>query len=109
MFIKDGFAYAGDPKPILCVLRAQPLDGHALKVKFNDGTQFMVDMSPLITGPVFSALQDQTVFNQVYVEHGIPMWCDGEIDIAPEWLREHGCSIDESNFTCSVPPCSGRG
>ena len=95
MYIKDGIAYAGDPRPILGVLSARPLEGHTLKVQFTDGTQAVVDMSPLLSGAAFAALRDKTVFDQVAVEHGIPMWREGEIDIAPEWLCEHGQPIEQ--------------
>ena len=98
MYIKDNIAYADETRPVLCVLSVQPLEGHALQVRFNDGTQSIVDMSPLLPGPVFSALRDTAVFSQVYVEHGIPMWLDGEIDISPEWLRANGQPMEQRDL-----------
>ena len=90
MYIKDGIAYAGNTKPLLNVLSARPLDGHKLRIKFSDGVLSVVDMTPLLDSPAFAPLKDKAVFDQVYVEYGVPMWCEGELDIAPEWLRENG-------------------
>ena len=95
MYIKDGIAYADDPRPIMSVLSARPLDGYRLNVKFGDGAQCIVDMAPLLDRPAFTSLRDKEVFDQVYVEYGVPMWCEGEIDIAPEWLRENGQLIEQ--------------
>jgi len=90
MYIKDGIAYAGDSTPTLSVLSARPLEDHKLRVKFSDGTQRIVDMAPLLESHAFIPLRDKAIFDQVYVEFGVPLWCEGEIDIAPEWLQAHG-------------------
>ena len=45
-------------------------------------------------GSAFAPLKDEEVYQSVYVERGIPMWCDGMIDIAPERLYEVGIPID---------------
>ena len=86
----EGIAYAGNLKPILSVLNAYPLDNFILEVEFCDGVQNVVDMTSLMDSPAFLPLKDKAVFDCVYVEYGIPMWCDGEIDISPEWLYENG-------------------
>jgi len=94
MYIKDGVAFAGDIQPVLCVSCVRPLEGYKLKVAFSDGTQHIVNMAPLLDSAVFAPLKDTAIFNQVYVEYGVPMWCDGEIDIAPEWLQENGQLVE---------------
>jgi len=94
MHIKDGIAYAGDPMPILSVLSVRPLEGHKLKVKLSNGSLCVVDMASLLDRPAFAPLRDTATFHQVYVEYGVPMWCDGEIDIAPEWLEENGQPVE---------------
>ena len=94
MHIQDGIAFAGDAKPVFGVLRARPLAGHKLSVVFSDGTQRIVDMAPLLDSLAFSPLRDAAVFNQVYVDYGVPMWCEGEIDISPEWLQENGQLVE---------------
>ena len=94
MYVKDGIAYAGNPKPILNVLCIRPLDNFKLMVEFNDGTQRVVDMTPVLGNPAFMPLRDKTIFDCVYLESGFPMWHDGEIDIAPEWLYENGHLVE---------------
>jgi hypothetical protein len=39
------------------------------------------------------ALKDKDLFNSVYVDYGVTVWNEGTIDIAPEFLYEHGVSI----------------
>ena len=96
MYIKDDIAYADDPTPILYVSSAHPLKGYKLQVTFSDGMRHAVDMTPLLDNPAFAPLRDKAAFDDVYVEYGVPMWCDGEIDIAPEWLRKNGQPIEQS-------------
>ena len=95
MYIKDGIAYANESTPILSMLSVRPLDGHKLRVKFNDETQRIVDMTPLLDSYAFIPLRDKAIFDQVYIEFGVPLWCEGEIDIAPEWLQENGWPIEQ--------------
>ena len=34
-------------------------------------------------------MNDENVFRDVYIDYGIPVWMDGEIDIDPLYLFEH--------------------
>ena len=86
MYIVDGICYADDPTPILTVSEIQPLDGHNLRVVFSTGIEKTVDFTPMLSYPAFRPLQDEAVFRDVSLEHGVPVWMDGEIDIAPECL-----------------------
>jgi hypothetical protein len=90
LYIKDGVAYAGDPNPILGVRHVRPLDGYQLLVSYSNGEKRITDMTSLLDRPAFQPLKDKSVFDRISVEYGIPMWLDGEIDISPEWLYEHG-------------------
>ena len=90
MYIKDGIVYAGDTRHVLGVVSVRPMEGYSLMVRFTDGSQRTVDLVSLLDSPAFSPLKDKDVFNQVYVEYGVPTWCDGKIDLAPEWMFEHG-------------------
>ena len=92
MFIIDGIAYDGEPKPVLKVKSVQPLMDHILKVSFNTGETKQVDCKPLLSMPVFAPLADERLFNAVYVDYGCPVW-DGDIDIAPEYLYQNGVTI----------------
>jgi hypothetical protein len=38
-------------------------------------------------------LKDATVFKTVALDHGVPVWCGGEIDISPEKLYQDGIPV----------------
>jgi hypothetical protein len=81
------------------VCKVKALDHYRLKVRFVDGLEGYVDLSPLVTGKnagVFLALKETKLFDQVYVDHGAVTW-PGELDLAPDAMydviKEHGIWI----------------
>lgn len=96
MYIKDGIAYAGDEKKILLVSGVRPLEGHKLWVRFNTGEAKTFDFKPLLDAPAFAPLQSEAVFRQVYIDYGVTVWNDGEIDIDPEYLYTHGIADEKT-------------
>ena len=92
-YIVDGIAYAGEAAPALKVRSVQPLADHFLKVSFTNGETKRVDFKPLLTLPAFAPLADESLFNAVYVDYGCPVWDDGHIDIAPEYLYQNGVAM----------------
>ncbi len=93
MYIKDGIAYAGEPEPQLLVYGVRPLDDHKLWVRFSTGEAKIYDFKPLLSTPAFSPLADSKLFKEVYIDYGVPVWNDGEIDIAPETLYQNGVTV----------------
>lgn len=93
MYEKNGIAYADNPAPILKVNGVRPLENHRLWVRFSTGESKTVDLNPLISSPAFAPLKDQSVFRDVYIDYGIPVWLDGSIDIAPEYLYSNGTTV----------------
>ena len=89
----DSIAHAGAPAPILKVKSVQPLVDHVLKVSFSTGETKQIDMKPLLSQPAFAPLVDEGLFNAVYVDYGCPVWDDGNIDIAPEYLYQHSVAM----------------
>lgn len=90
MYIKDGNAYADDPTPILHVTEVKALPDYHLWLRFNDGATRIFDFTSMLRYPAFIPLQDQEVFAGAYIDYGTVVWNDGEIDIAPEYLYDHG-------------------
>ncbi len=90
MYIKNGIAYAGEQKQPLKISGVRPLEDYKLWVRFSTDEAKVFDFSPLLTAPAFAPLQDKNVFNAVYIDYGCTCWNDGNIDIAPEYLYEHG-------------------
>jgi len=95
MYIKDGIAYANEPHPSILVKSVRALDGYKLWVRFiNDETKIF-DFTPYLEHPCYQPLKDHAVFRHPYVDYGVVVWNDGEIDIAPERLYADG--ITDSN------------
>ena len=90
MYIVDGIAYAGTPAPALLVSGVRPLANHRLWVRFNTGEVKIFDFKPLLDAPAFRPLKDESIFREVYIDYGVPVWCDGNIDISPEKLYAEG-------------------
>lgn len=87
-------AYAENERELIKVVDVCALSDHILRVRFSDREIKEVDFKPYLEGAAFAPLKDEEVFQSVYIERGIPMWCDGTIDIAPERLYEDGIPID---------------
>lgn len=92
MYIRDGIAYAGEPDQVITVKSVRPLDDYRLWVRFSTDETKVFDFTPLLDGPVFQKLKDKAIFDRAYVDYGVVVWNDGEIDIAPEALYEGGVS-----------------
>ena len=90
MYIENGIAYAGQPAPTLKVSGVRPLEDHKLWVRFNTGEARICDFKPLLDIPAFAPLADMEAFRGVYIDYGSAVWCNGDIDIAPEALYERG-------------------
>lgn len=89
MYIKDGIAYAGEQKPPLQITGVRALPDYQLWVRFNTGEAKVFDFKPHLNAPCFLPLKDANTFQEVYIDYGCPVWMDGDIDIAPEYLYEH--------------------
>lgn len=90
MYIVTGIAYAGEQSPAIKVSGVRPLDNYKLWVRFNTGEAKIFDFKPLLARPAFAPLADEEVFRSVYIDCGVAVWNDGDIDIAPEALYEKG-------------------
>lgn len=68
---------------------AQPLAGHRLKVRFNDGLEGIYSVEPARRGGVFLKLLDAETFNAVAVnaDFGCVEW-PGGIDLCPDTMHQ---------------------
>lgn len=96
MYVMDGIAYAGNPTPALKVSGVRPMDDYMLWVRFNTGEAKIVDFKPLLDKPAFSPLSDMNIFRGVYIDYGVAVWKDGEIDISPEALYAKGIAAENA-------------
>lgn len=90
MYIIDGIAYAGEQKPEISVCGVRPMKDYLLWVRFNTGESKVFDFKPLLDCEGFAPLKDVALFNSVYIDYGMTVWMDGDIDIAPEELYKNG-------------------
>jgi len=93
MYSVDGIAYADEQDSPIIVVSVRALEDYNLWIRFSTGETKVFDFTPLLDQGVFTALKNKKVFKDVYVDYGVPVWCDGEVDIAPEHLYNHGVSV----------------
>lgn len=96
MYIIDGIAYAGEPPPMIKVSGIRPMDDFKLWIRFNTGETKLFDIKPLLKTPAFAPLADIGVFKGVYIDYGVPVWNNGEIDISPELLYKDGVATEQT-------------
>jgi len=90
MHIRDGIAYANNQESPITVISVRAMDGYKLWVRFSTGEEKIFNFTPLLDKGLFRFLKDKVIFNSVYIDYGVPVWCDGKIDIAPERLYYEG-------------------
>jgi hypothetical protein len=74
---------------ILHIVEAMVCGPHLLWLAFNDGTRKTVNVSSLLTGPVFEPLRDPVYFARAELDRvcGTVVWPNGA-DLAPEALHQ---------------------
>ena len=74
----------------LRVTTVEPVDGHNLRLTFNDGVVRNVDLSPLLHGALGEPLRDLEYFRQVRVddEARTIVWPNG-LDPDPDMLHDN--------------------
>jgi hypothetical protein len=97
MYIDNGIAYAGEPVPPLSVVGVRSLEGYRLWVRFSSGETRVFDFRSLLGTPAFAPLADERFFSAVGIDYGVPVWNDGEIDIAPETLYRDGAIAENEH------------
>lgn len=89
-------AYAGEQKPAVKVCGVRPMEGHKLWLRFNTGEAKIFDFTPLLDDEAFVPLRDESVFAGVYIDYGVTVWADGDIDISPAYLYENAVAVQET-------------
>ena len=95
MYIENGIAYAGTPTDEIRVRSVKPLDDMMMILTFTSGERRLYDATQLLEFPAFQPLRDESVFKSAVVEHGIVVWNDGDIDIAPETMYANSYVYNE--------------
>ena len=80
---------------LIWITAAKVLEGHKLHLTFNNGAcKVFFFFLVLAKGmPIFEPLKNLTVFRNIVLDGWTVTWQDGTIDIAPEYLYEHGVTV----------------
>lgn len=95
MYIVDGIAYAGEQAPEIKIKGVRPMEDYKLWLRFSTGEAKVFDAKPLLGKPAFAPLADKTVFNGVYIDYGVTVWNNGDIDISPKFLYDNAVPAEE--------------
>ena len=97
MRIENGICFPDTGRrPLLKVVACRALEPPRLRIRFGTGEVRDADLTPLLALPAFAALADERAFHSFTLDHGIVSWLDGDLDIAPEWLFDHGETVAEN-------------
>lgn len=95
MYIVNGIVHAGYTTDDIKIKEIKALDDMMMIVTFTSGEKRLFDAANLLSMPAFKALENDSIFKSATVEHGVVVWKNGEIDIAPEHMYKYSYSYDE--------------
>ena len=96
MFIIDGICYAGSFQENIKVTEAKPLVGRMLLLTFSTGEKRLFDTNSL-KGSAFSVLDDDKIFRNPSIFHGVVTWDNGNVDVAPETLYHDSIAYESED------------
>ena len=94
MHVIDGIAYAGKPKTEIKVSGVRVLPDWKLWIRFNTGEAGIYDFKPLLEYEAFKPLKNYDLFKEAYIDYGVLVWSDGDIDIASEEVYKNSEAAD---------------
>ena len=96
MYILNDIAYAGDNNETLLKIENIKIIAELyMLVTFSSGEKRIFDVSKLIEYPIYKELKNFEIFKNAYIENGIIVWKDGEIDISPEAVYVNSFEYEE--------------
>lgn len=72
---------------VIWITEAEYKTEFQLFIKFNDGTQGVVDLKDKLAGPIFEPLKDKSYFKDFRLNKWTVEWPNGA-DFAPEFLYD---------------------
>ena len=78
--------------PVWVVDSVEAREDYTLLITFSGGVRKIYDARPLLTKPIYAALNNLAFFMGATAEYGTVIWND-DIDIAPEHLYECGVPV----------------
>ncbi len=96
MIVRNGKCYADNPTPMLKIVDAEPCGAYNIRVLFNNSEERMFDGSVVLSGEAFRPLRDENLFRNFKLDFETITWCDGELDVAPEFVYENSRPVSRS-------------
>lgn len=94
MFEVNGIVYANEFTETLKITDAKVTDRLMMLITFSTGEKRVFDAT-VLTGSAFRPLENETIFENFKIVHGVLTWMDEEIDCAPEYIYEHSYAYEE--------------
>lgn len=94
MYVVNEICYAGNDEKEIKIIAVKPLVGRMLLVTFSTGESRLFDTT-MLKGSAFDVLDNEEIFNNPVLFHGIITWNDGEVDIAPETVYAESYPYEE--------------
>lgn len=88
MYILNGMVYGSEPVDFIEITSVKILSNRIMLLTFSTGETRLFDAT-ILKGEVFEALENENVFKNPTIDHGVVTWLDGGIDCAPEYMYQN--------------------
>ena len=92
MIVRDGICYPDEATRHVKIVAAQNAGDYLVRVRLDDGAERLFDGRTL-TGEVCAPLKNPDSFAKWQLDYETLTWCNGDIDIAPEYVLTHSVSV----------------
>ena len=91
MRILNDIVYADNNsnKKDLKIIEIKIISELSMLVTFSNDEKRIFDLKEIVKYPAYEKLKDFEIFKNAYIEHGIIVWDNGNIDISPETVYEN--------------------
>lgn len=79
---------------ILKIVNISATDDYFIIAEFENCVKKKINFKEYLKSQAFLPLVNIDLFKAVSLYYGIPVWLNGKIDIAPEFIYENGVEID---------------
>ncbi len=88
MYYHNGFVCGGRPDGQIRIKDVKVLPDRIMILTFNNDEKRLFDAS-ILSGEVYNPLKENSVFQDVLIDHGVVTWYNGNIDCSPEYMYNH--------------------
>lgn len=94
MFEINGIVYASEFNELLKITSAKVTGYKMMLLTFSSGEKRVFDAT-ILKGSVFEPLNNNKIFENFKISHGVITWMDEMIDCAPEYMYENSYAYEE--------------